>query len=235
MSDGPYSKAAVDRAGKLWRDLTSPGRDRPLSRDEVEALLDAATIIDWWRQRHARPLATLNANVRYYLDEVEERPHQVTQRLKRFPTIVDKLRRFPHMALTQMEDIGGLRVILPDQPAVDGVASRLRRRWDITRDRDYAREPKDDGYRSTHLIVRRAEFKIELQLRTPDQNLWAQSVEEDTRSLGLGLKFGSGPPELLEYYRLASELIAMREAGIRPDEDFLGKLRLAHEQSRRYL
>ena len=235
MTDGSFSKGAVDRAGALWRDLTGPDRERPLSRAEIEGLLDAATVIDWWRQRHARPLATLNANVRYYLDDAGTRPHRVTQRLKRFPTIVDKLRRFPRMALTQMEDIGGLRAILPDQDAVDQVATRLRRRWDITRDRDYARDPKDDGYRATHLIVRRADFKIELQLRTPDQNLWAQSVEEDTRFLGLGLKFGSGPPELMEYYRLASELIAMREGGIQPDATFLEKLRLAHEHSRRYL
>jgi len=34
---------------------------------------------------------------------------EVTQRLKRVPTIVDKLRREPTMQLASMQDIGGCR------------------------------------------------------------------------------------------------------------------------------
>ena len=37
----------------------------------------------------------------------------VSSRLKRLPTILDKLARHPNMKITRMQDIGGARVILP--------------------------------------------------------------------------------------------------------------------------
>jgi ppGpp synthetase/RelA/SpoT-type nucleotidyltranferase len=43
---------------------------------------------------------------------------------------------------------------------------------------------------------------VEIQLRTPYQDSWAQSVEQDTRRLRADLKFGAGPDELREYYLL---------------------------------
>jgi hypothetical protein len=227
-----YSKTTVDRAGVLWRDASSRPTGGQLDQREVQALLDAAEAIDWWRQRHVAPLARVNASVRHYLHEVESGPHGVTQRLKRFATIAGKLARFPAMALTQMEDVGGVRVVLSDQRAVDQVVGRLEANWDITRHRDYARHPKGDGYRAIHLIVRRSDCKIELQLRTSVQDLWAQSVEDDTRAVRLDLKFGGGPHELLDYYRTVSEVLARREAGILPDDPLIEHLRETYSRSR---
>lgn len=77
----------------------------------------------------------------------------MTQRLKRFGTIVHKLYREPHMALSQMEDIGGVRAILPSQTHVDKVRAGIERNWDVHRVRDYVAEPKSDGYRAVHIIV----------------------------------------------------------------------------------
>lgn len=79
-----------------------------------------------------------------------------------------------------MADIGGCRALLIDQSKADAVAARLRRNWDVTRTRDYAAEPKDSGYRAVHLIVRRKGRLIEVQLRTPLQDAWANQVEEDS-------------------------------------------------------
>lgn len=39
----------------------------------------------------------------------------VSQRLKRLPTIEDKLRRLPRMDLSSMQDIGGCRAVLDTQ------------------------------------------------------------------------------------------------------------------------
>jgi hypothetical protein len=49
----------------------------------------------------------------------------VTQRLKKFSTILDKLSRYPTMRLTAMEDIGGVRAILPTQAAADSRHLRI--------------------------------------------------------------------------------------------------------------
>ena len=38
----------------------------------------------------------------------------VAQRLKRMPTIIDKLDRHPNMKLSTMQDIGGVRAVLPN-------------------------------------------------------------------------------------------------------------------------
>ena len=76
--------------------------------------------------------------MRYYIGRVGS-VQEVTQRLKRFGTIVHKLEREPTMALTSMEDIGGVRAILPSQQHVLEVRERLDKqdRWSIRRRRFY--------------------------------------------------------------------------------------------------
>jgi hypothetical protein len=230
-----YSKKQVNRAGKLLAALFQAlrsGEDNPIADSDINEISRAIDVIDWWRSLHAGPLARVNAGLRYYLAEIHDEPP--TQRLKKFSTIINKLEREPRMQLTTMQDIGGVRAILPDQRGVEAVVARLQRNWGDARPgrscihkvRDYVRKPKADGYRAVHVIVRSREgFFVEIQLRTPWQDSWAQSVEFDTRELDVGLKFGLGPSDLHEYYAMVSELVAMREAHVEPPEGFLEQLR----------
>lgn len=117
------------------------------------------------------------------------------------------------MKLARMEDIGGVRAILPSQDACHRVASRLRKNWTITRFRDYVADPKDDGYRALHLINRNRGRLIEVQLRTGFQDSWANAVEADARLLAPGLKFGGGSQELREFYVALGELGAQADRG----------------------
>jgi ppGpp synthetase/RelA/SpoT-type nucleotidyltranferase len=227
-----YSKQQLRRAGRLLRDLH---RMTTFTDDVFEAL----DLVDWWRAQHARPLARTNAGLRYYVRKVGAEPN-VTQRLKRFSTIVDKLRREPTMQLTTMEDIGGVRAVLPTQEQVDAVAHELRTqpRWTVRRVREYiagrAPGPKDDGYRAVHVIVERDGYYIEIQLRTPWQDAWAQSVEQDTRRLRTGLKFGAGPADLREYYRVVAEYLEMRELNREPPQELLEEMSKLHRATRGY-
>lgn len=208
----PYSKTQVNRAGQLFVDhvrAAAIGQRRiGQQRDE---LMKAIQIIDWWRGEHAQPLSRVAANLRYYANEEGE--PIVAQRLKKLPTIVGKLFRTPGMKLARMEDIGGVRAVLPDQDAAYRVASRLRKNWTITRFRDYVADPKADGYRALHLVNRNRGRLVEVQLRTPLQDGWANAVEVDSRLLGAGLKFGSGPAQLLDFYAALGELCAQADQG----------------------
>jgi putative GTP pyrophosphokinase len=216
-----HSKNRVKNAGEVLRRLESATPDE---------MLEAIGVIDEWRADHAKPLRRVNAGLRHYVRKVGVEQPEVTQRLKRFATIVDKLRRQPTMALSRMEDIGGARVTVPTQDQVDAIVRDLRSqpRWNIRRVREYVEGrdpgPKSDGYRAVHVIVVKDGCFIEVQLRTPRQDAWAQSVEQDARRLGEGLKFGAGPDDLREYYVLVSELLAMRERHEEPDSVFMEHL-----------
>lgn len=129
------------------------------------------------------------------------------------------------MKLARMADIGGVRAILLDQSAADRVAARLRRNWTITRFSDYVRKPKPDGYRALHLINRHRGRLIEIQLRTPLQDEWANIIEKLSRSIVPGLKYGEGPSELREFFSAASEFNAADEAGQRLPPAKIARLR----------
>lgn len=140
----------------------------------------------------------------------------VAQRLKRVPTIAGKLLREPGMKLARMGDIGGVRAIVPDREAAYRIANRLRRNWTIVRFTDYIGDPKLDGYRALHLINRHRGRLIEVQLRTPAQDNWANTVEGFSRAFAPGLKFGGGPDFVREYFAAMAELFAAQEQGIEP-------------------
>lgn len=222
-----YSKTQVTKAGRLWARFldvyVQRGKEAAFSEFSPEAILEADTIISWWRGLHAYPLRMVNANLRYYVRDYDS---SVTQRLKKHATITSKLIREPTMDLTRMEDIGGCRVTLPTQQEVNDVVRRLKKNWNrsITRHRDYVGRPKPDGYRAHHLIVERKGYKIEVQIRTILQDFWANTVEYDSRIVQLDLKSGVGPDDVREYYRAVSKLFAHEEAGSEPPPELRDQL-----------
>ncbi len=229
-----HSKTRIDKAGKALRDFIGK---RSLTDDELTAAVDSLRIVDAFRSAHAKPLNRVNAGLRHYLRRAgvsaEITP---TQRLKRMETVIDKLRREPTMALSRMEDIAGVRVVVPEQDQVYAISEMLTdaKNWEIRRVRDYVAEPKSDGYRAVHVVVRKDSCFVELQMRTLWQDAWAQSVEQDTRRLKAGLKFGQGPSDLREYYRMVSELFEMREQEINPDVGFMEALAKLYSRTRVY-
>jgi hypothetical protein len=221
-----FSKSRVDRAGQSLVDLLLADNKTVVDR-RIE-FHEAIEILDWWRGEHARPLSRVAANLRHYAGK-EGKPI-VAQRLKKAPTIADKLVREPKMKLSRMADIGGVRAVLPNQVAAYRVAGRLRKNWTITRFRDYVAEPKADGYRALHLINRNRGRSIEIQLRTPHQDTWANAVEAYSRTFFPGLKFGGGSRVVQEYFLLLGEIYARDDQNLMIDPSQFARMRELHNE-----
>ena len=221
-----YTKGEVNRAGRLLRRYLEAGVasdfDEALATIGIQEVAGAFRAVTWWRSLHARPLTLVAAGLRCHVDEEHggiDGHIDVTQRLKRRSTVIDKLTREPMMEVAQMHDIGGVRARLPTTGHLYAVSRRLRETWTIIRVRDYIAEPKSSGYRGLHVIVRREGYPIEVQLRSVLQDAWANQVEEDGRTIGVGLKFGAGEADVHEYYRAVSEAFALMDRGeLLPEE-----------------
>lgn len=121
--------------------------------------------------------------------------HHMQSRMKTVPSIMEKLRRkqlepsIPS-AVENLTDIAGIRVICSYVQDVYTVANLLTSQDDIrlVRVRDYIQTPKENGYRSLHLIVEvpvflsegRVPVPVELQIRTIAMDFWA-SLEHSLR------------------------------------------------------
>jgi putative GTP pyrophosphokinase len=220
------SPSRINKAGKRLAKLSAHVRKHGgvegVNQAWLDALRDDLHVMDAFRARHARPLGATNANLRYYVRGYGR--VNVTQRLKKFSTVLDKLLRYPSMPLATMEDIAGLRAVLPSQEAADEVSRRLRKNWQISRYRDYVRTPKASGYRALHLIAIKQGVFVEIQLRTALQDTWANQVEHDSRMLKVDYKSGVGEREVHDYYVAVGELFAAREAGHEPSDAFMHDL-----------
>lgn len=95
------SKSRIDRAGTI---LSDPNREY----DELALELDY--IFEDYRKQHLRPLTQTTLKLQEWLQSFDKN-YYIAQRLKRRPQILRKLRRLS-VRLTQLQDIGGCRVIV---------------------------------------------------------------------------------------------------------------------------
>ncbi len=234
-----FSKSMVDRSARLilafWAVPLGPDGEVSFDGWDVDALVDAMTAVSWWRGLHAAPLTKVASNLRYHVakegGEMENRI-DVTQRLKRRPTMILKLERQPTMKLSRMGDIGGVRARLPSLRHVQAVSRRLQKTWTVVHTNDYVANPKESGYRAIHHIVRRDGRLIEVQLRTALQDAWANQVEEDGRDRGVGFKFGLGAAEVHAYYVVVAEVFATMDRGEELAPDLVDRLNEAFSLAR---
>lgn len=208
------SKSQINRAGKILKAKNN------VTPAEVKWAVD---LTNTWRACHAYPINTFQATLRSKLKNGYS-DYIVAQRLKRLPTIVDKLARYPNMQLTTMQDIGGLRAILSNV----GNVYKLKSEYEISPhfkkmiidEKDYIQCPRDDdGYRSLHLVFKYENsrnpaydgLKLEMQIRTKLQHAWATAVETMGTFLGQALKSRQGDKEWLEFFAITSSAFAYKE------------------------
>jgi ppGpp synthetase/RelA/SpoT-type nucleotidyltranferase len=232
------SKNAINRAGQYLADGHGLDYGSPEWHAwyDDEKARDALRTVEDFRSAHARPLTIVNNGLRQFVySELHIQP-LASQRLKRVPRIIRKLHRMSQSstgssALARLEDIGGCRAVLPDIDSLRKVERHLRGTWadQITRERDYIVEPNAMGYRAVHFTVLKGERKIEVQLRTVNQQRWANFIESADSRLGLTLKDGEGPESMREYFSAAGELLYHQDYAIQPPQALRDRLEAVTE------
>ena len=112
----------------------------------------------------------------------------ITSRVKKPLSIVEKLHRYGVPVSVEsveknLNDVAGVRVICSFIDDIYTVADMLLRQDDITliKKKDYIEHPKDNGYRSLHLIIeipvffsnQKKNMRVEVQIRTIAMDFWA--------------------------------------------------------------
>jgi ppGpp synthetase/RelA/SpoT-type nucleotidyltranferase len=121
---------------------------------------------------------------------------QATSRVKAPEIIVAKLQRQPTVPLSRMQDIGGMRV----------VRDMTRVEQDELRDRLVAALPEEarvvdrrtdprSGYRAVHVLTTAGGCRVEIQVRTRLQDLWAQLMEWLADRWGRQMRYGEPPTD----------------------------------------
>lgn len=207
-----HSKTAVRKAGKTLV------RDGATSAEREAAL----TIVNNWRAAHGYPLNALSMNLRNWagrlnLDVVP------AQRIKRLPSIEQKLRRRPDFSLASIQDIGGTRLVVQsvaEVRAIESLALKSRQAHQLIKCDDYLKSPKESGYRSLHLVYEYRSrsggrpwdgLRVELQVRTALQHAWATAVETVGLFTNQALKASRGDEGWLRFFALMSAELAIAE------------------------
>lgn len=202
----------VNKAGDLLRKADSSAEKR----------LNALQTLSQWRVAHSYVLDDVYEKLVEKCKEQELCDALIAKRLKCLSSIVYKLNRFSGR-LSKIQDIAGIRVILKTQDKVERFYNKLLQSKFIeaytVSSKDYIESPKNDGYRSIHLIYKNPstshrelkDLVAEIQIRTRLQHAWATAVE----TLGViehtPFKLGVGEESFKRFFKLSSALFSIYE------------------------
>ena len=149
-------------------------------------------IVDEYRRSHSEPLNKTCEILENACQETLTKDFITSQRIKRMPTILEKIKSGTYTDLSSMQDLGGCRAIVSDISSVRKLYEKLQSTpaseftQIVKSQRDYITSPKPSGYRSMHMVVSIDEqdgnglpspLNIEIQCRTRTMHLWATAVE----------------------------------------------------------
>jgi ppGpp synthetase/RelA/SpoT-type nucleotidyltranferase len=210
-----YSKSKIDKAGSILSQA---------DREYDETTLEMEYVFEDYRRYHLEPLTKLTLEIQQWLQTYDKK-YYIAQRLKRRPQILRKLRRLS-VRLTQLQDIGGCRIILEKNSDVDDTIGFIRDKIinsklaKISRETDYRELGRDDtGYRAFHMILDVEGFKIELQIRSRIQHYWSESIERTSVIYGFRLKEKEGDQSVIDYFKQFSHALHEIEISRRISSD----------------
>jgi hypothetical protein len=226
MGDFPvfeYSNRDVRRVGDLI------AGDLPWTEETAPQIREAFRIANSWRDAHAYPMRSLRYSVIGFMRHNGIEGITVA-RLKRMQAIRRKLRRI-QLNLNQLQDLAGCRAILGTISEVHVLVDALRKgsKHELRAENDYILQPKEDGYRSHHLMFKYRgkgpteiynDRRIEVQIRTRLQHSWATAVEAVGLFRGEDLKAHVGSEQWLRLFKLMSAEFCLVEGCPEPPDTF---------------
>ncbi len=199
-----------------------------MKRSDAVSAREAHSILKYFRLIHQHPMSLF----RHLIDR-KLKKHKidalVSQRLKRIPSIVKKLKMQKSMQLARMQDIGGLRIVVDGVSEVNLIRDEIKKveshskfKFTFVNEKNYIKNPQKSGYRSIHMVYKyeknipsEKQCRVEIQIRTKLQHSWATAVEVMGTYLNQPLKQSLGDDEYLDIFKKISKLfIWLEEIGI---------------------
>jgi ppGpp synthetase/RelA/SpoT-type nucleotidyltranferase len=217
-----YTISEINNAGDLL--IQNPNDENALAVLNSWRSLYIGFLRDVIPQTSCNPITVIN-NQNGFSVSVSARP-------KRATAILNKLQRLPHLKLSQIQDIIGVRYVLTptDMQRNDSCwftdfmkqqKEYLSGCFTIKKTNDYVSRPRETGYRAVHFVLEyqnpnQPEFdrlQFELQIRTHYQHLWAMAVETIDMVYGKSLKTSeeNDSEGWSDFFRYASALFSCRE------------------------
>jgi len=170
--------------------MTAPELNHPFSEPERKLLLRKVEVYNAAIQLVKMQLDIWNKE--FEMRSTHNPIHHIESRIKTTESIGNKLRRLKiPLSVDEVEenvlDLAGVRVICRYIDDVYYIAGLIEKSgMEIIRFRDYIKNPKENGYRSYHIVLRVPvklsescpRMPVELQIRTIAQDTWASLEHE---------------------------------------------------------
>jgi ppGpp synthetase/RelA/SpoT-type nucleotidyltranferase len=190
----PWSSNSLGRLGRAIRDDVDPPTGCPSYAHVMLWHSDLATEIE-------EQIENGNWAVAAELEATKARrigaDLRVTSRTKTIDTLTDKLRRRPNQQLNTVQDIAGVRIdadlLLSEQTQL---AQEIAANFGETASIHDLRSGEHAGYRGVHVWLRLPAGRVEVQIRTILQSLWANIFEKFADTYGRGIRYGEPVTDL---------------------------------------
>jgi len=170
---------------------------------------------EWWRT-----LTSIKTEIKNLFTES---PINISSRMKNFGTLREKLRQTT-LKLSEVRDIIGCRVVVLNlNEEQDLVVRRIIENIEVDKFKVIDRRIiSNHGYRAVHIELRLNRMRIEIQVRTELQDLWARTSEAFGELVGRGVRYGKAI-ELERFSTHEQILIAQIEGGLASASNKIGE------------
>jgi ppGpp synthetase/RelA/SpoT-type nucleotidyltranferase len=136
-------------------------------------------------------------------------PFQVIGRLKSVASIQEKIWRKQYRCFSQLTDIAGTRVIIPNYAALPLVTHNIENQFVIWEKEDLVKEVRETRYRAVHYLVWVEDRPVEIQIHTYRGTLWAEASHQ------LVYKGPFADSQMLTaYFSRLSDIIFLLDSGL---------------------
>ncbi len=200
-----YSTKVLDELGEAIRTDTMTPADWAVF-DELSR--------EWW--------STLNSIETEIKNLFPESGLNIASRMKNYGTLREKLRRTT-LKLSQVRDVVGCRVVVLNlNDEQDLVVRRITQNIRVDKFKVIDRRINSNhGYRAVHIEFRLTRMRLEVQVRTELQDLWARTSEVFGDLVGRGVRYGK-QIELERFSTRERILILQIEAGLASASNKIG-------------